>query len=345
MIKVLADGRFLSRPISGIGRVTTELALRFLAAENISVTFHNSDKNLNPAYLNLHAFNVTRRPRSNDYSVYWGCAHRLPFLLPKHMKRLLTIHDLVWRLYPETMRFKTLLGEHIYFNRSVRSADHIVCISEETQTQLQRHMQMLTSISVIPHGGDFTSEKKTGGVFHTMSQGLNGLYVGSFEPRKNIARAIEGLMKANATLDTRIKLTLVGADTWDDNLWSLAKNCEYITMITEVDNRELHNLYQQADFLICPSIYEGFGLPIVEAAHHGIPLLLSRCNSHLEIAKGNAIYFDPLNVDSIASAFLSFANEPSPQAFKEKSKNIARQFTWEHAANKYIEIFKNLASQ
>src|SRR5262245_5981355 len=224
--------------------------------------------------------------------VYWGTEYPLPLAAPKRVKLVLTMYDLVHVFHPETMSALNLALTRLFLARSVARADAIVTISDSTRADLQRLMSPRTAlIRTIPLGvnGAFAARDRNGARTrveqHYPGLGPYVLTVGTFEPRKNVG----ALVRAFQTLAPRIPHTLAiaGGGGWKHA--PLLEEIERtglrdrVRRLGHVPEELLPDLYAGADAFVFPSLYEGFGLPPLEALASGVPVVCSNSSSLPEV--------------------------------------------------------------
>jgi glycosyltransferase involved in cell wall biosynthesis len=241
---------------------------------------------------------------------------------------VLTVHDLALLRYPETFpRWHRLYGR-AGLRRVLRSADALVAVSEFTRDETVALVDVPPErIRVVPNAVDavfrlLPSEEKG----DTLSQGDYVLTVATLEPRKNLARAVEAARLAG------IELRVVGARGWG--------GVDVPGSVGEVSDRELASLYRGASCVLYPSLYEGFGLPVLEAMACGTPVVTSRGTAMEEIAGGAAILVDPLDAGSLADGIA----EAAVRREELVSLGLARaaEFTWERAADSVEALWREL---
>jgi glycosyltransferase involved in cell wall biosynthesis len=236
---------------------------------------------------------------------------------------VVTVHDLAILRAPGAFpRWHRLYGS-AGLKRVLRSADAVVAVSEFTKSEvLELAGVPAERIRVVPNGVDtvFTPDGQR-------AEGDYVLAVATLEPRKNLGRAVEAARQAG------VELRVVGARGWGD--------VDVDGWIGEVPDSELAALYRGAQCIVYPSLYEGFGLPVLEAMACGTPVVTSRGTSMEEIAGGAAVLVDPLEVPSIAAGIedaISRREELSPAGIAR-----AREYTWGRAADALVELWGELA--
>jgi glycosyltransferase involved in cell wall biosynthesis len=236
---------------------------------------------------------------------------------------VLTVHDLAILRYPEVFpRWHRLYGA-VGLRKVLRAADAVVAVSEFTKQEVFALAGIpLERIRVVPNGVD--------ALFKPDGQSAEGSYVlavATLEPRKNLGRVVEAARLAG------VELRVVGARGWG--------GVEVLGWVGEVTDAQLAELYRGARCVLSPSLYEGFGLPVVEAMACGAPVVTSRGTALEEIAGGAAILVDPHDVEAIADGIA--------QAERRRAELVplglarAGEFTWDRAADGVESLWKELA--
>ncbi len=279
--------------------------------------------------------------------IFWGPSHRLPSILEGQIGRVVTIHDLVWVHAAETMRTRTWLGDRLMMKPTLRNADVVVTDSKATATALATEFPWLKSpirtvapgSTALPAPGSFSSLEYLG------ITKPYALFVGTIEPRKNLRNLIKAYGHLPASTRSRYDLVIAGGGGWKEpslrdevRLDGLETNVKFTGV---VDDQTLATLYSNCLFLAMPSLYEGFGFPIVEAQSFGKPVLTSNTSSMPEVAGDSAVLVDPSDPVAIASAFDRFCVDA---AFRERiavsARKNAERFTWENHAKGMLDTFE-----
>jgi glycosyltransferase involved in cell wall biosynthesis len=236
---------------------------------------------------------------------------------------VVTVHDLAILRAPEAFpRWHRLYGK-AGLARVLRAADAVVAVSEFSKAEVIELAEVLSErIRVVPNGVDavFTPEGPR-------AEGDYVLAVGTLEPRKNLARAVEAASEAG------VDLRVVGARGWG--------GVEVEGWVGEVPDTELAALYRGAQCVVYASLYEGFGLPVLEAMACGTPVVTSRGTAMEEVAGGAAVLVDPLSVDAIAAGI----EEASSRREELVPAGLARarEHTWARAADDVVDLWRALA--
>lgn len=170
------------------------------------------------------------------------------------------------------------------------------------------------------------------------------LFVGTLEPRKNL----ELLLRAYAeTAPSGLPLVIAGGAGWGnvriDNLVNELGLENQVTVLGYVSEQELQGLYSNASALVMPSHYEGFGLPAVEAMHHGLPCIVSRGTALEEICDSAALLVDPTSRIQLSDAIKAICHEDTNAKLSRAAKARASQFSWDLAASETLSILEAIA--
>ncbi|MBN1428574.1 MAG: glycosyltransferase family 4 protein [Anaerolineae bacterium] len=289
-------------------------------------------------------------PLIGNAALYHATEH---LLLPlRRMPTVLTVHDLIYHKFPR--HHKKL--NYWYLNAAmplyVKRAGHIIAISECTRDDLvQLYHVPPEKISVIyeaaaPHFKPQTPEQ-IGDVSTRYSLPERYLLtVGTIEPRKNLARLVEALAILRRD-DPDLALVVVGAKGWlyEGFFEAIEQHGQQQTVILPgyVPDDDLPALYAGAEAAVMPSLYEGFGLPVLEAMASGAPVACSATSSLGEIAGDAAMTFDPENAEIIAWVLRRLLDDVAlREALRKKGLVRAAEFSWERAAKETWAVYDRL---
>lgn len=265
-------------------------------------------------------------------------------------KSVLTIHDLA--IYKNAEWFP----DHQYFTKmitipfSIRKAKKIIAVSENTKNDIINIFKVKPEKVEVIHEGveDFSNliidEAKIRPELKIAKPYF--LYLGTLEPRKNLVRLTEAFnlfLKEN----TDYKLILAGKKGWKyEPIFQTIEKLnlkDKVIDIGYVNKEEKVYLLRNAFAFVFPTLYEGFGLPILEAMNLGVPIITSNISSIPELVIDNAVLVDPYNIDSIADGLFKIKNDDKlRERLAVKGRGIAQNFTWEACAKKTLELYKNL---
>ena len=235
---------------------------------------------------------------------------------PTQAKKVTTIHDLAPFIYPQETSSNIVAVQTRRMKWVVKECDRIICVSNNTASDLQRLFPETAGRTVvIPEAlpGKYLTLKPQ------ITKNANYiLAIGTRQPRKNIDR----LKKACELLQKKLIIVGEGSD------------------IGYVSDQDLVNYLAGASAFVYPSLYEGFGLPILEAFYHGVPVACSNTSSLPEIAGDAAVYFDPYNEEEMAKSIAeAIANRDKLVA---AGKTQLAKFSWDKAAKETLEVYKSL---
>jgi glycosyltransferase involved in cell wall biosynthesis len=284
--------------------------------------------------------------------VFWGPAHRLPVWLPKSTASVVTIHDLCWLQAPDTMRGATRWLDATLMPRAIRRADQLIAVSTATAQDLKNAFpQAAHKIAVIAEG---VSPLPEPGSFDALQElGIASpfvLFVGTLEPRKNLPRLLDAFAAIHREQRHCPSLVIAGGTGWGGQ--SLQEKCqalglqEKVKILGRVDDQLLSTLYRHALCLAMPSLYEGFGLPLVEAMSLGTPVLTSNVSSMPEVAGPAGLLVDPLSVASIEQGLKEMiGNKPFRDAKANAAREQARLFSWSQSAHATLDVLQRAIEQ
>lgn len=280
--------------------------------------------------------------------------HATDFVLPPTLpqtRTLLTVHDLSFVRVPEAASPSLKAYLDAVVPRSVRRADHVLADSQATKEDLiELYGIQPDKITVLLSGVD-PRFKRTSLLLTTRSKYQIGdrpyiLSVGTVQPRKNYGRLIQALARLRADgLD--LSLVIIGGKGWlTDPIYETLGQTgmgEFVRFTGFVDEADLPALYSGAACFAFPSLYEGFGLPILEAMACGVPVVTSNLSSLPEVAGDTALMVDPYDLDALADALRRLIED---SALRERliagGYERARQFTWTAAADHLRQIYARL---
>lgn len=278
--------------------------------------------------------------------LYWAPAHRLPIWLPDQTARVVTIHDMCWRVAPETMLLATRMLDRSLMPRSLRMADRIIAVSESTRKGLLDFDSSLAERVVVVH--EAAENMPSPGTRSSLAQLLINeqyvLFVGSLEPRKNLARLVEAFARLPTALRERNLLVIAGGSGWggvDVGALAAAHGISHrVRWLGVVGDALLATLYAHARCLAMPSIYEGFGLPVLEALSLGTPALIAGNSSLPEVAGTAGYCVDPFDVGSISAGLAAVLGDNELHArLAAEARPQAAKFSWARAARETLDVF------
>jgi len=252
-------------------------------------------------------------------------------------KKVITVHDCTFAFYPDLLRKKTLKHLLRYLPREVKRASKIIADSTQTKQDIQKIYSLPPEkIEVIFPGNPIQDSNKA-----VMLQKPYLLFVGTLEPRKNVLSLLDAYEMVR-TKGIPLNLYLIGKVGWKSNL-ILKKIKSHvfskdIFQVSYVSSEDLAIYYKEAFCLVFPSLYEGFGFPVLEAMSLGCPVITTRLSSLPEVGEDACLYVDP-DPNSVAAGILTlYENERLRTALVDKGKRQAQKFSWKKCAQKTLEV-------
>jgi glycosyltransferase involved in cell wall biosynthesis len=270
-------------------------------------------------------------------------------------KLVFTLHDLSPfshpEFYPPAIRFRLQKG----FASSIRRAQAILCVSEFTRQHLVKEFPSAASKAYVTHHGldpAFRHIQDRAEVGRCLDRyGLRGSYLlcaGKLQARKNTVRVLEAfaLLRKNTKLEH--KLVMAGRKMWtSDEFYPLIERLnlkDHVIVTGHAPQEDLPLLYNGADALVFPSLFEGFGFPVLEAMACGCPVLTSTVTSLPEIAGEAAVLVDPYRPEAIAEGIERLVTDTVlRKELIRKGFEQARQFTWEKTAKQVLGVYETVA--
>lgn len=281
----------------------------------------------------------------HDGILFHGMDGFLPYALRSRDRCVATVHDLGWQAHPElySRRLRVMYGA--LFPWVVRRADRFIAVSRYTADDLVRRAGVSAAkIDVVYHGLDPAFSAPAPAEVAPSDRPPYVLAVGGVSPRKNTRRLIEAFRRWRERGGRRAtyRLLITGTSLDTDFAQNGAALPAGVSLLGYVDKAELPALYAGAAAFLYPGIYEGFGLPIIEAMASGAPVVTSTTGAAPEIAGGAALLVDPFDVASI-EAGLEQATVPEEAArLRALGHERARRFGWDAAAAETVEVYRKL---
>lgn len=279
--------------------------------------------------------------------------HSLGYVQPLHLPcpSIVTIHDL--NFHNPALRFSPVKRWVLksFVTGSTRASDHVITVSEFSKSQLVKVLGIPRDKVTVTHNA---VKKKTTAVlpFTDLQQrcGIRRPYVlglSSFSPHKNMAALVEAFVLVKEEGFAELQLVLAGHPPRDqERLQALIHRLELqddVLFTGYLSDQVLYSLYTHAKLFVFPSLYEGFGIPLLEAFVYETPVAASCAGSLPEIAADAALYFDPLNVEEMAGTIMRLLqDEGLRDALVAKGREKVREFTWEKSARQTLEVYNRI---
>ena len=289
--------------------------------------------------------------------------HYFNFTAPSISRRkkvIITIHDMVYKILPETVSYKTLYILNREMERSVKRADAIITVSENSRKDILRfHDVESDRISIVNPGIDYdffkAAQDMDGNTLSMVRKKYNLpdrfiLYLGTIEPRKNITALVGAYEKLPEDIRREFKLVIAGGVGWkaDGILKRIKESPEAanIMRIGYVDEADKHFIYGAAAVFVFPSLYEGFGIPVIEAMASGTPVVTSSNSSLPEAGGDAALYSDANDIEAISDNILRVLTDKELEAeMIRRGMKHAASFSWKKSAGKTVEVYRRLLEE
>lgn len=292
--------------------------------------------------------------QSADVTIFFN------FIIPPGVggKKIAVIHDMAYMSCPETVRSKTRRVLESSMIKSCERADKIITISEFSKNEILRYLPVdERRIEVVPWGVDF--ERFHNHYEYDKIEQINRkysilgeyiLYLGTIEPRKNLERLIRAYAMLNEKNSDIPTLVLAGQKGWYyDRIFCAVEELHLekkVKFLGYVPDEDAPLLLCGANMFVFPSLYEGFGLPPLEAMACGTPVVTSNVASLPGVTKEAAILVDPMCIDEIADGINSLlTNEQLRRELTEMGLRHAQAYTWEKAADSIANICRQLIKE
>ena len=257
------------------------------------------------------------------------------FFKPKQSKLVVTVHDLIPLTHPHLHTWRNRIYFRLFLPHLLRQADAVITVSGSTKKDIMRLFRIPASrVHVIPLASDITpTRERYGGLPASVNNYV--LYVGTLEPRKNLIRLIDAFLSVN----TDAHLVIVGPLGWHTK--GIIRRHPRIHFTGRVSREALRQLYSHATVFAYPSLYEGFGIPILEAMRCGVPVLTSKTSSMPEVGGDAAVYVDPYDVMDIARHLERLlTNITLRKTLIQKGKLRVANYSWEKVGKQTLDVYR-----
>lgn len=286
---------------------------------------------------------------SDRLDTFWAPCDILPLGLTNKTRKVLSVHDLNHLYFPQTMANYNLLVHKLFFSQSLKIADHIITMTNFIKQDIISRFEVPTKkITAIYEG---VNEKFRPYPKNEVQEVLNRfglekpyiLSVGTLEPRKNYPT----LLQAFKNLKNDYNLVIVGKKGWKANkIFATIRRLRLeneVIILGYVKDEDLPYLYNGAELFVFPSLYEGFGLPVLEAMACGVPVICSNSSSLPEVGEDAVLYFESNSTDDlIAKMQILLTNEQLRNTLREKGIEQAKKFDWKKTARQTLSILKGV---
>ena len=297
---------------------------------------------------------MPRAARRAGVDVIHAPAYTAPFW--PGLPLVLTIHDVSYELHPEWYPYKRDWLRRAFYRGSAHAATHILTVSRFSAAEIHRAYGIpLERITVAPLGADATFAPGDPGVRVVLPEGVSPpyvLHVGDLHERRNLPMLLDAVLAARRHFGAMPALTLVlvGKDLGvADALCAVAARAgarDAVVHLSGVNEKQLHALYRGAAALVYPSLYEGFGLPIVEALSSGTPVIASSAAALPELVGGAGILLEPTDVDAWRHSIVDVVNSDARRArMRTDGLRQASAFTWDRTARLTLAAYRRVVQR
>ncbi len=291
--------------------------------------------------------------------IFLSPTHYIPRFCPSGIKRICTIFDLSFLHFPEMFNKKDLWQLKAWTKFSAKNADHIITISNfSKQDIVEQYGVPKEKISMIYPG--YNKDKFKYQISKIKDEEVKKkykigdsyiIYIGTIQPRKNLVRLVEAFAK----IDRGLQLVIVGKTTGEDREgWKFEEILaapkrlgieDRVKFLGFVPANELTLLLSSSLAFVLPSLWEGFGIPVLEAMGSGAPVIVSNVSSLPEVVGSAGLLVDPYSVDQIEQAIRTITSDKNLQQKYSKAGLLqAKKFSWEKTAREVLKIFPKLVN-
>ena len=373
-MRVGIDGYPLSEPRTGVGHYTLELA-RALALISPADHFELvSPAPFDGAALGeierAHLSNLqTTNPRASSVRGHWWSIglplyarraqfdlfHGTNFDVPlwKNRRSVVTIHDLSALLHPEKHRARLVRRARVRLPLVIRIADLIITPTESVKREVCQHLGVRPDkVTAIPSAARRSFQPEPSAQTAEVRQRLGVendflLFVGTLEPRKNLLTLLKAFEQIISHSSLRPQLVIAGGEGWlmDESFAFIRESgvSERVRLTGYLTDDDLRGLYSSCSVFIYPSVYEGFGLPPLEAMACGAAVIAGRIPSLQETLGSAARLVEPLDVDALAKSIIEVLEDESlRQELSKAGLEQAGKFSWEQTARLTLDVYQSL---
>lgn len=270
----------------------------------------------------------------------------IPTFLPRKIKSIITVHDLVAFLHPRLHEPKATILEHLFLRLALRKSSAVLVPSENTKKDLMRIFRYPENRVAVTPLAPAASLLPTLNKYNLPKNFI--LTVSGLEPRKNVAMLIDAFLelRASSPIPHPSSLVIIGGKGWKSGALQkkIRENKKNIIHIENCPSEDLASFYKSAKIFVFPSIYEGFGLPPLEAMSNGCPVICSDAGSLKEVCGDAAILIDPTHPEELKNAIEKLWNDENLQnALREKGFQQAKKFSWQETAKKTLSVIASPA--
>lgn len=373
-LKLALNATSLLSPLTGIGQYVLNLAKEFVKSETVDPDFfyalfwqkkildssmtrgnklRSSIRDYVPYSYEISRFLQKRRftqyTKKNKFDLY----HEPNYLLmPFHGPSVTTVHDLSWIHYPELHPANRVHALNKYFEKSLENTNYIITDSEYIRQELINLLSVKPEKIQAIHLGveDLFQPRTEIEIRKTLQQYALSyksylLAVGTLEPRKNLNFVLQTYQQLPKTVKNKFPLIIIGMRGWNisdlDSLLQASINKDEIKLLGYIPRIDLAAITAGAKTLIYPSIYEGFGLPPLEAMACGVPPIISNLSSLPEVVRDGGITIPSTDQEALISAIIRLIEDDNYERhLSQQALKLAQPMTWQHCAAQTYQAYR-----
>lgn len=367
-LRVGVDIRSFYEPLTGVGWYLYFLLHEFAKRDDVELVLFG-DARITDEGPSLHAdlppnaellvFDLRGQPKSRlarpltaaayvawmelaGVDVVFGANYFLPRLHAAiARRRVITIHDLTYKRFPELLQKETLDNLDRQMKREIAQADAIVCVSESTRRDLLHFYDVDPSRAFAILSG--IAPPRT----YAPMEGLPKrylLFVSTIEPRKNLSVLLDAYERVRVA-HPDVALVVVGKVGWKSESLVPRLRRPGVVHLDYLEPARLATVYRDATAFVMPSIYEGFGFPLLEAMTHGVPSIAANSSSLPEIGGSAALYFEPSDAAGLEAQLTRLLADDALRAeLATRGRTQAAKFSWAAAAEKTLAVLRRAAT-
>ncbi|MFA6097231.1 MAG: glycosyltransferase family 1 protein [Candidatus Paceibacterota bacterium] len=298
-------------------------------------------------------FKLPKQAIEDKVDIFFSPAQNYPFIFmkPYGIKTVTSVLDIAFRIFPKHFRAGDKIGLDINTKIAVRRSDKIIAISESTKRDIIKYYKTDDGKIDVVYLASRMGEKCPKLCEIDVHNALNIkksyiLFVGAIQPRKNIIKLVDAF-EICKDRNSDIGLVICGERGWlyQEILARISRSrySKDIFVTGGVSEKELKSIYCKALMFALPSLYEGFGIPVLEAMSLGVPVIVPNNSSFPELVGDAGLYVDEYNAEDIADKISMIMSDPGlGTELAKKGKLKAREFSWKITAKKHLEIFESI---
>lgn len=377
-MRVTIDGRPVRFPLAGVGQYVANLATalseleghelqttlllfdgfvranrdaRRLAASLTSVRVSSQrlvPRRLFTAWLRYAAASMPGHMVGGGFDVWHSTYFEAYPRIAKHQRLVSTIHDVIFLTHPHLFATRNLAASRYALARQARDSHQIIVVSDYTRAQLLSHSPILADrVTVVPLAVTVPSLTERRVAASLSRLGIDRpyvLYVGNLEPRKDLPTLLRSWSQAEARHDHSLILAGASAYLSADTHTAIATSVADVRWLGYVSETDKSALLSKAVAFVYPSVYEGFGLPILEALAHGLPVIACNTSSIPEVSGPGAILVPPSSPDEMRLAIDRLLGDASlRRTLSLRGRQHAAQYSWRRVALETLSVYTTAA--